>query len=88
MTEIKLTDRGYTHYNVYMEVLIMRTNIVIDDKLMKEAIRVSGLNTKKDVINLALMEFVQRRTRKDLSELEGKIKFVDNYDYIALRKGR
>ena len=48
MTEIKLTDPGYTHYNVYMEVLIMRTNIVIDDKLMKEAIRVSCRNTYRN----------------------------------------
>lgn len=66
----------------------MRTNIVIDDNLIKQAMRVSGLTTKKDVVNRALVEFVQRHTRKDLNELQGKIKFADNYDYKALRKGR
>lgn len=66
----------------------MRTNIVIDDKLMEQAMHVSGLVTKKDVVEKALFEFVQRHTRKDLSELQGKIQFADNYDYKAIRKGR
>ncbi|MBT9148069.1 MAG: hypothetical protein DDT32_01838 [Syntrophomonadaceae bacterium] len=66
----------------------MRTNIVIDDKLMEQAMRVSGFSTKKDVVERALLEFVQRHTRKDLTELQGKIQFADNYDYKALRKGR
>ena len=66
----------------------MRTNIVIDDKLMEQAMRVSGLSTKKEVVDRALSEFVQRHTRKDLLELRGKIQFADNYDYRAMRKGR
>ena len=66
----------------------MRTNIVIDDKLMEEAMRVSGLSTKKEVVDRALSEFVERHTRKDLRELMGKIQFADNYDYKAMRKGR
>ena len=66
----------------------MRTNIVIDDNLIEQAMRVSGLSTKKDVVNRALYEFVQRRTRRDLAELHGKIKFADDYDYKAKREGR
>ncbi|MEW5954299.1 MAG: type II toxin-antitoxin system VapB family antitoxin [Bacillota bacterium] len=65
----------------------MRTNIVIDDKLMEQAMLVSGLTTKKEVVDRALVEFVQRHTRKDLKELQGKIEFADNYDYKAMRKG-
>jgi Arc/MetJ family transcription regulator len=68
--------------------LILRTNIVIDDNLMEQAMRVSGLSTKKEVVDRALSEFVQRHTRKDLLELRGKIQFADNYDYKAMRKGR
>jgi Arc/MetJ family transcription regulator len=64
----------------------VRTNIVIDDKLMEQAMRVSGLTTKKDVVDTALFEFVQRHTRKDLKELQGKMQFDDNYDYKAMRK--
>ena len=66
----------------------MCTNIVIDDKLIEEAMRVSGLTTKKDVVNRALSEFVQRHTRKDLAQIQGKIQFDDDYDYKAMRKGR
>ncbi|MCW3488596.1 type II toxin-antitoxin system VapB family antitoxin [Dethiobacter alkaliphilus] len=64
----------------------MRTNIVIDDKLLEQAMHVSGLTTKKDVVNKALSEFVQRHTRKDLRELQGKIQFADDYDYKIMRK--
>lgn len=66
----------------------MRTNIVIDDNLMEQAMRLSGLSTKKEVVERALLEFVQRRTRRDLAELQGKIRFVDDYDYRAGREGR
>jgi len=55
---------------------------------MEQAMRVSGLSTKKEVVDRALSEFVQRHTRKDLLELRGKIQFADNYDYKAMRKGR
>ncbi len=66
----------------------MRTNIVIDDDMMDKAMEVSGLKTKKEVVEQAIIEFVERRTRKNLSELRGKIQFADGYDYLALRKGR
>lgn len=65
-----------------------RTNIVIDDSLMEKAMALSGLTTKREVVEKALMEFVQHRVRKDLLELEGRIRFQDGYDYGLLRKGR
>ena len=65
----------------------MRTNIVIDNELMEQAMRVSGLTTKKAVVHRALEEFVERRVRKDLAELRGKIRFADGYDYKAMREG-
>lgn len=66
----------------------MRTNVVIDDALIKEAIRLSGLKTKKDVIAFALHELVASRKRHNLLELEGKIKFRDDYDYKAMRENK
>ncbi|HPU02010.1 MAG: type II toxin-antitoxin system VapB family antitoxin [Firmicutes bacterium] len=66
----------------------MRTNIVIDDKLMEQAMRLSGLSTKKEVVERALREFVERHSRKDLLELRGKILFDSNYDYKAKRERR
>jgi len=66
----------------------MRTNIVIDDTMMRKAMEISGLKTKREVVEQAMMEFVQRRTRKDLMDLRGKIQFADGYDYLAMREGR
>jgi Arc/MetJ family transcription regulator len=63
----------------------MRTNIVIDDNLMEEALRLSGAKTKKDAVRRALEEFIAGRKRLDLKEIRGKIKFAVGYDYKKLR---
>jgi Arc/MetJ family transcription regulator len=66
----------------------MRTNIVIDEKLLRAAFSVSEARTKKDLIHEALRVLVSIRKRKDLTELAGKIDFSDEYDHKALRKMR
>jgi Arc/MetJ family transcription regulator len=65
----------------------MRTNIVIDDELMKKAMELSGISRKKDIVHLAISEFVAQRMRHDLRDLRGKIQFAEGYDYKSLRKG-
>jgi Arc/MetJ family transcription regulator len=60
---------------------MMRTNIVLDDSFVKEAFLSSGVKSKKDLISLALKEFVMTRKRRNLLELAGKIEFRDDYDY-------
>ena len=70
------------YYNVYM-----RTNIVLNDQLVDEAFRFSRtISTKRELIETALKEYVDNRKRKNISELRGKIKFSDGYDYKALRR--
>ena len=66
----------------------MRTNINLNDDLINRAMVASGLSTKTDVVEAALREFVERRERKDLRELFGKIQFSDGYDYKAAREGK
>ncbi len=66
----------------------MRTNIVLDDQLVREAMELTGIKTKKEILNLALHELVKNRKQKDLRELKGKILFDENYDYKATREGR
>lgn len=66
----------------------MRTNIVLDDALVQEALKLSGAKTKKEIISLALKEFVGNRKRRNLLDLAGKIQFRKNYDYKALREGK
>jgi len=63
----------------------MRTNIVLDDKLVQEAFKYANVHTKKELVHLALKEFVENAKRLSLLDLKGKISFDDNYDYKALR---
>lgn len=63
----------------------MRTNIVLDDNLLEEALRVTGLRTKRAVVHEALRILVQVRTRRNLLDLRGKVRFADGYDYKRLR---
>lgn len=51
----------------------MRTNIVIDDELVEEALAYTGLKTKRELVNYALKELLKRKKRKAILELEGKL---------------
>lgn len=63
----------------------MATNLSIDPKLLEEALRIGGFNTKKDTVNQALKEFVQRRKQQEIVELFGNFPSDKDYDY---KKGR
>ncbi|HZT87617.1 MAG TPA: type II toxin-antitoxin system VapB family antitoxin [Stellaceae bacterium] len=64
----------------------MRTNIEIDDKLMKEAQRLSGLKTKRAVVEAALQMFVRVQRQQDILKLAGKVRWEGNLD--EMREGR
>ena len=64
----------------------MRTNIVLDERLMEEAFKVSQAKTKKELVHQALKEFIENRKRLNLLELFGKIKFKDSFDYKKMRE--
>jgi Arc/MetJ family transcription regulator len=66
----------------------MATNLAIDDNLLKTALVIGGLKTKKDTVNMALDEFIQRRKRQEVIGLFGKIEFDKNYDYKRSRAKR
>lgn len=53
----------------------MRTNIVIDDKLMSLALKTSGLNTKKEVVEEALRLLVIVKNQTQFKKLRGKLKW-------------
>jgi Arc/MetJ family transcription regulator len=66
----------------------MATNLAIDDNLLKTALVIGGLKTKKDTVNMALDEFIQRRKRQEVIDLFGKIEFDKTYDYKKSRGKR
>lgn len=51
----------------------MRTNVVIDDDLMDEALKVSRLKTKKDAVEEGLKLLVQRKKQENIKDLRGKL---------------
>jgi len=58
----------------------MRTNIVIDDKLMTDALKVSGLSTKKEVVEQGLKLIVRRSKQQEIRKLRGRIKWEGDLD--------
>jgi Arc/MetJ family transcription regulator len=48
-----------------------RTNVVVDDELIERAMRLYGLRTKREAIDLALRRLVGEYTQKDMLDLEG-----------------
>jgi Arc/MetJ family transcription regulator len=64
----------------------MRTNIEIDDKLMKEAQELSGLKTKKAVVQEGLQALIRQKRRRKILDLAGKVEWVGNLD--EMRGGR
>jgi Arc/MetJ family transcription regulator len=65
----------------------MRTNIVLDDKLVAEAMKLTQVPTKREVVELALRELVARRKRRDVLELVGQDLIAPDYDVRAVRRG-
>ena len=58
----------------------MRTNIVIDDKLMADALRATGLNTKKEAVEEGLRLLIQRNKQQAIRKLRGKLTWEGDLD--------
>ena len=63
----------------------MRTNIVLNDELVSEAQALSLIKTKRELIEVALQEFVANRKRMNLRELKGINELRADYDYKQSR---
>ena len=63
----------------------MRTNIVIDEQLVAAAMKLSGVKTKRDVVELALRRLVTSAKQKDILDLVGKDMIAPDYDVRAVR---
>jgi len=63
----------------------MATNLAIDNDLLLEAQKIAGFKTKKDTVNSALKEFIERRKQIEVIDLFGGIQYDSNYDYKVER---
>ena len=66
----------------------MATNLHIDEELLSEAKRLGGHQTKRETVDAALREFVERRKRREVIELFGAIDFANDYDHKRERRRR
>lgn len=62
----------------------MRTNIIIDDGLMKEAMTLSQLKTKKAVVETGLKLLVQIKKQEQIKSLRGKLKWDGDLDSMRI----
>jgi len=66
----------------------MPTNLAIDDRLIREALRLGKHRTKKDAVNAALDEYIRRRKQQAILGLFGQIDYDSHYNYRQARKSK
>ena len=63
----------------------MATNLAINEELLNTAYKIGGYGTKKETVNTALEEFIERRKSEELIRLFGKIEYHPSYHYKKMR---
>jgi Arc/MetJ family transcription regulator len=61
---------------------IMRTNIVIDDKLMKDTLKATGLKTKREAVELGLRTLLRLRQQEEIRRYRGKLDWQGDLDAL------
>jgi len=64
----------------------MRTNIEIDDNLMADALKATGLNTKKEAVELGLKALIKLNKQASIRALRGKLKWEGDLEEIRAKK--
>lgn len=64
----------------------MRTNIVIDDDLMKQTLRLTGLKTKREAVDLGLRTLLRLRQQTQFRRLRGKLNWQGDLDSLRTDK--
>jgi Arc/MetJ family transcription regulator len=63
----------YRYIVLYTWVIYMRTNIVIDDELMANALKMTGLKTKREAVELGLKTLVRLKQQEQIRQFRGKL---------------
>lgn len=64
----------------------MRTNIVIDDKLMDDALKATGLQTKKEAVELGLKTLIKLKKQEGIKAFKGRLKWEGSLEDMRLAK--
>ena len=63
----------------------MRTNIEIDDKLMSDVLKATGLKTKKEVVEMGLKTLIRLKKQERIRDFRGQLKWTGNLDDMRSR---
>lgn len=75
MSDVYTLDSVYTS-----RYLPVRTNIVIDDKLMADALKATGAKSKREVVELGLRALVQLKQQERIRGFRGKLKWTGDLE--------
>ncbi len=64
----------------------MRTNIVIDDQLMADALKATGLKTKREVVEMGLKTLIKLKQQEKIKAFKGKLKWEGNLEEMRLNQ--
>jgi Arc/MetJ family transcription regulator len=64
----------------------MRTNIVIDDKLMKDTLRATGLKTKREAVEMGLRTLLRLKQQEEIRRYKGKLHWEGDLDAMRTDK--
>ena len=64
----------------------MRTNIVIDDDLMRDALRATGAKTKREAVELGLRTLLKLKKQQQIKKLRGRIRWQGDLEQMRLDK--
>ncbi|GMQ87424.1 VapB protein of antitoxin of type II toxin-antitoxin system [Thiogranum longum] len=64
----------------------MRTNIVIDDKLMADALKLTGAKTKREAVELGLKALIRLNKQQAIKKFKGKLKWDGDLDSMRLNR--
>lgn len=65
----------------------VRTNIVIDTRLVEEGLRATGLKTRRELVDFALRELLRHQEQKKILALKGQVSWEGNLDEMRTGRG-
>jgi Arc/MetJ family transcription regulator len=67
-------------------MILMATNLQIDDKLILKAVRFGGHKTKKEAVSKALVEYIHQLEQEKILSMFGSVDYDPEYDYKKQRR--
>ena len=68
----------------YTHTVTMRTSIVIDDQLMADALKATGIKTKREVVEMGLKTLIKLKQQEKIKAFKGKLKWEGNLESMRL----